>query len=537
VLAPFRPAFATLSRGTLALLFALSALRLAERAFLIVVVVVGFGGARLAAAAFAAATAALVLVRTVLLGTTRRRVHEELVIGMLRSLLEADVLQTRVLEGDDAQRVTFEGAALGERLVAEQVPEACGDAVAAVAALLVLAVIEPPAVVATLVVALVVTASAMLVFRRYAARAAEESDAAYLPVIEAIVVGTHARLELAASGHAARFLERARSTLATFRERSRRAAVQSAWAARAPLALGALALAAVLVSSPAFGVALSPVLFRDAAVVLACAAPAIGVARAASELVRGAVRFRRVNDLLTLAARDERRDGAAPPRGAEVLAGDALGFRYGGASGGPFVFRGVHFAWRRHEMVVVRGRNGAGKTTLLRLLLALAPPTEGTIALDGRDVRTFDADAYRRTVAYLPQRPYLPERLSIGAAMRLVCEGAGDEALLSALARVELLAPLRARGGGAPLDVPLAALSVGERQRVALARVLAQDVETVLLDEPDANLDAAGVAMVRSVVRELARSKRVVVVAHSAALIEEADRLLDLDAHARGGDA
>jgi ABC-type transport system involved in cytochrome bd biosynthesis fused ATPase/permease subunit len=82
------------------------------------------------------------------------------------------------------------------------------------------------------------------------------------------------------------------------------------------------------------------------------------------------------------------------------------------------------------------------------------------------------------------------------------------------------------RSPGAPLEVKLGALSAGERQRVALARVLLRDAKVVLLDEPDANLDGEGVEILVAILREEARSKMVMVVAHSPAVLAAADRVL-----------
>jgi ABC-type transport system involved in cytochrome bd biosynthesis fused ATPase/permease subunit len=70
---------------------------------------------------------------------------------------------------------------------------------------------------------------------------------------------------------------------------------------------------------------------------------------------------------------------------------------------------------------------------------------------------------------------------------------------------------------------------VGERQRVGLARLLCQKATLVLLDEPDANLDRAGISLVANLVRELARDGMVALVAHSADLLEVADRVIVLD--------
>jgi ABC-type transport system involved in cytochrome bd biosynthesis fused ATPase/permease subunit len=97
-----------------------------------------------------------------------------------------------------------------------------------------------------------------------------------------------------------------------------------------------------------------------------------------------------------------------------------------------------------------------------------------------------------------------------------------------ALDRVGLLGPLR-RAGGDPLAVRVDTLSVGERQRVGLARLLCKEATLVLLDEPDANLDRAGIALVADLVRELARDGMVAIAAHTAELLQVADRVVVLE--------
>ena len=85
-----------------------------------------------------------------------------------------------------------------------------------------------------------------------------------------------------------------------------------------------------------------------------------------------------------------------------------------------------------------------------------------------------------------------------------------------------------ARKGSAPLDVRVDSLSIGERQRVALARLLCRDASLFLLDEPDANLDRAGIVLVAELIRELAGRGMVAFAAHTPELLEIADRVVVL---------
>lgn len=115
--------------------------------------------------------------------------------------------------------------------------------------------------------------------------------------------------------------------------------------------------------------------------------------------------------------------------------------------------------------------------------------------------------------------------------MRLLARDAGDEALRAALERIDVWRTLGGRGES-PLDVRVGTLSAGQRQRVAVARVLAMDAPLVIVDEPDANLDADGIRLVAAILRDLAATRMVAVIAHTDQLIALGDTLVRLSAAA-----
>lgn len=140
------------------------------------------------------------------------------------------------------------------------------------------------------------------------------------------------------------------------------------------------------------------------------------------------------------------------------------------------------------EAVLVRGANGAGKTTLLRVLAGLLEATEGHAELLGRPV---DTDHRARHCAYLGHRPGHPADLDALAHLRhaAVLHGhdADDDVLEAALARVGL---------AGYEDTAPARMSAGQNKRLALARLALHPGQLWLMDEPYANLDLDGIALV-----------------------------------------
>src|SRR6185312_16143225 len=98
------------------------------------------------------------------------------------------------------------------------------------------------------------------------------------------------------------------------------------------------------------------------------------------------------------------------------------------------------------------------------------------VLVDGRPLEELDLEQLRRSASYLPQRPYLGEGYNTVRSAIALAVDASDDAMLTALERVGLALPLATR---------LGELSAGQRQRLALARVLLQDTPIVLVDEPD----------------------------------------------------
>ena len=182
------------------------------------------------------------------------------------------------------------------------------------------------------------------------------------------------------------------------------------------------------------------------------------------------------------------------------------------------------------EIVALTGPSGCGKSTLLSVLLGFAVPTAGTVRVGAVDLAEVDPEAWRRRVAWVPQRPYL-FATSIDANVRLgrpSATAAEVDAAVAAAGLGPVVAGLPA-GLATVLGERGVGLSAGERQRVALARAFLRDAPLLLLDEPTASLDGEVEAEVLAAVRRLAEGRTVLLVAHRPALAALADRVVAMD--------
>jgi iron complex transport system ATP-binding protein len=188
--------------------------------------------------------------------------------------------------------------------------------------------------------------------------------------------------------------------------------------------------------------------------------------------------------------------------------------------------RGVSFAYGSREVLggldltieagartAIIGPNGAGKSTLLRLMAGALPPDAGTIRLDGLELGRLRGRDRARRLAFVPQETRIVfdftalEVVLMGRAPRLGLlgiEGRHDiEVALGALAATD---------ARTLADRPVSQLSSGERQRVLLARALAQEPDTILLDEPTAYLDLGHQARVHALLEKENRERGTTIV-------------------------
>jgi len=193
------------------------------------------------------------------------------------------------------------------------------------------------------------------------------------------------------------------------------------------------------------------------------------------------------------------------------------------------VLRGVDLALRPGETMALVGPSGGGKSTLLSLLMRLADPAAGTIACGGTDLLDLDPAAWRRRIAWVPQRPTVFAG-TLGENVRLAAPEASPARLHGALRRAGLadfVASLP-RGTETVVGEGGRRLSAGQAQRLGLARAFLRDAPLLLLDEPTANLDEETELAIANAVEELAAERTALIVAHRPQLARRADRVVEL---------
>ena len=182
------------------------------------------------------------------------------------------------------------------------------------------------------------------------------------------------------------------------------------------------------------------------------------------------------------------------------------------------------------ETVALVGPSGAGKSTLFQLILRFFDPQQGTVRLDGHDLRRLDPDALRSAIAFVPQDTVIFADTVI-ENVRYGRPGASDDAVRQALtsARADDFVAELPQGLHTNLGERGVRLSGGQRQRLAIARAILRDSPVLLLDEATSALDSETESAVQAALDTLMAGRTTLVIAHRLATVRAVDRIVVMD--------
>jgi len=211
---------------------------------------------------------------------------------------------------------------------------------------------------------------------------------------------------------------------------------------------------------------------------------------------------------------------------------------------GKITFRHLEFSYDRDEVVLpdftleiparqtvaLVGHTGAGKSSVARLISRFYEFQEGDLLIDGRDIRRLNLEAYRHHIGVVPQEPFLfsgtvAENIGYGQP------GATEDEICEAARRISDGQWLAALPDGLATDVGErgANLSMGQRQLVALARVLLKDPSIFILDEATASVDPFTEMQIQEGLEAIMQDRTAIVIAHRLSTVKHADRILVMD--------
>jgi len=215
--------------------------------------------------------------------------------------------------------------------------------------------------------------------------------------------------------------------------------------------------------------------------------------------------------------------------GKDILSAKDLKIGYPGQQGETVIMNNINVSARHGELVALIGRNGSGKSTLLRSLVAMQPSLSGTVILNGNPLQNISRTELTKTISFTSTEPIDIHNIRVREAVALgrfpYTNWLGT---LSDEDKLQIEEALNITGLRQLADRKIDRLSDGERQRVLIARSLAQDTELLVMDEPTAFLDLPSRYSIVSLLRKLSRAKNKCIVYSTHDLdtaLNEADKL------------
>jgi ATP-binding cassette subfamily B protein len=203
---------------------------------------------------------------------------------------------------------------------------------------------------------------------------------------------------------------------------------------------------------------------------------------------------------------------------------------YSYKDGKDHVIDNVNLSIPAGQKVGIVGHSGAGKTTITHLLLRFADVTNGSISVDGHDIRDITQNSLREHIAYVPQEPMLFHR-SLRENIAYGKLNATDEEIRWAAKQANAIDFIKDLPNGLDTEVGERGvkLSGGQRQRIAIARAILKDAPILVLDEATSALDSESEKLIQDALSKLMEGRTSIVIAHRLSTIAKLDRIIVLD--------
>ena len=252
--------------------------------------------------------------------------------------------------------------------------------------------------------------------------------------------------------------------------------------------------------------------------------PLFQISRQINDLQKATAGFKRIEALFRTDTRI--REGRE-----NLPAGQALGVEFDRVTFSYFqgdpVLRDVNFRLEPGRVLGLLGRTGSGKTTLTRLLFRFYDVDSGEIRMGGQDLRQVRLQGLRQKVGMVTQDVQI-FKASLRENLSLFDESIDDEQLLKAIEELGLGPWFSSLPEGLDSTVSSGALSAGEAQLLAFARVFLKDPGLVILDEPSSRLDPATEARIDRAVQKLLEGRTGIIIAHHLGTVEKVDEIMVL---------
>jgi len=194
------------------------------------------------------------------------------------------------------------------------------------------------------------------------------------------------------------------------------------------------------------------------------------------------------------------------------------------------ILHSVSFTIKKNEMTAIVGASGGGKSTLVDLIARLIDPDQGTISIDGENIKNFDLSSYHKKIGFVSQDSYLFNDSIIGnicyGCEKVVPEKVIAAAILANAHEFIMELPMKYDTEIGDKGVKL---SGGQRQRISLARALYRDPELLILDEATSSLDSESEMIIQQSISKIQHKYTIITIAHRLSTIQNSDKIVVIE--------